>query len=55
MRVSYSGTSKLKIPEIFEKYVDLQEPCKQGTIGLLQMRPLRTPNPLCKWEGACIV
>ena len=56
MRVSHSGTSKLKIPEIFKICWPASEPCKQGTtrvtVSIFSMRPLRTPTyPLCKWEG----
>ena len=56
MRVSRSGTSKLKIPEIFKICWPASEPCKQGTtrvkVSIFSMRPLRTTTyPLCKWEG----
>ena len=56
MRVSHSGTSKLKIPEIFKICWPASEHCKQGTtrvkVSTFSMRPLRTPTyPLCKWEG----
>ena len=56
MRVSRSGTSKLKIPEIFKICWPASKPCKQGTTrvkgSIFSMRPLPTPTyPLCKWEG----
>ena len=56
MRVSHSGTSKLKIPEIFKICWPSSEAWKQGTtrvtVSIFSMRPLRTPTyPLCKWEG----
>ena len=56
MRVSYSGTSKLKIPEILKIFWPASEPCREATVkysnSIFPVRVLRirTHSPH-NWEG----
>ena len=59
MRVSHSGTSKLKIPEILKIFWPASEPCREATSmysdTVFPVRILRilTYQP-CKYEGMCM-
>ena len=56
MRVSHSGTSKLKIPEILKIFWPASEPCREATskysdsIFPVPILPTRS-HPPCKYEG----
>ena len=56
MRVSYSGTAKLKIPEISKKFWPASEPCREATSkhsdSIFPVPVLRTLTyTSCNWEG----
>ena len=56
MRVSHSGTSKLKIPEILKIFWPASEPCREATRkysdSIFPVSILRTRSyPPCKYEG----